>query len=141
MNYVFKKRFHRKLGISELLVECDKVMASLRANELDEDFHSRHKDRVPYIPNLPMLKTTAKSYTRRIYSEFKIEFKDQFLFSGTMLKTKGSISTYMVDRGHSIHSRWMYIQGGYTVSYLKLIKMLPQLLGNYVLMECQIMKT
>jgi hypothetical protein len=108
MNYVFKKRFHRKLGISELLVECDKVMASLRANELDEDFRSSHKDRVPYIPNLPMLKTTDELYTRRIYSEFKIEFKDQFLFSGTMLKTEGSISTYMVDRGRSVHSRWIY---------------------------------
>jgi hypothetical protein len=89
MNYVFKKRFRRKLGIFELLVECDKVTASLHANELDEDFRSRHKDRVPYIPNLPMLKTAAESYTRRIYLKFEVEFKDQFLFSGTMLKTEG----------------------------------------------------
>jgi zinc finger SWIM domain-containing protein 3 len=96
MNNVFKKRFHRKLGISELLVECDKVTASLRANELDADFGSCQKDRVPYIPNLPMLKTAAESYTRRMYSEFEAEFKDQFLFSGTVLKTEGSISTYMV---------------------------------------------
>jgi hypothetical protein len=40
MNNVFKKRFRRKLGISELHVECDKVSASLRENELDKDFQS-----------------------------------------------------------------------------------------------------
>jgi hypothetical protein len=33
-----------------------------------------------------------------------------------------------------------YIEGEY-VSYLELINMPPQLLGNYALMECQIMKT
>ena len=44
MNNVFKKRFRRKLGLSELLVECDKVAASLRENELDEDFSSRRKE-------------------------------------------------------------------------------------------------
>jgi zinc finger SWIM domain-containing protein 3 len=39
MNNVFKRIFHRKLGLSELIVECEKVYASLRANELDdEDF-------------------------------------------------------------------------------------------------------
>jgi zinc finger SWIM domain-containing protein 3 len=103
MTYVLKKRFCRKLGIYELLVECDKVTASLRANELDGAFRSRHKDRVPYMPNLPILKTAAESYTRRIYSEFEVEFKDQFLFSGTMLKTEGSISTYMVTHMQSDH--------------------------------------
>jgi zinc finger SWIM domain-containing protein 3 len=78
MNYVFKKIFCRKLRISELLVEFDKVTASLHANELDEDFRSRHNDQVTYIPNLPMLKTATESYTRRMYSEFQAEFKDQF---------------------------------------------------------------
>jgi hypothetical protein len=43
MNNVFKKRFRRKLGLSELLVECDKVSASLRENELDEDFKTLTK--------------------------------------------------------------------------------------------------
>ena len=43
MNNVFKKRFRRKLGFSELLVECEKVAASLRSNELDADFKSRRK--------------------------------------------------------------------------------------------------
>jgi hypothetical protein len=43
-----------------------------------------------------MLKTATESYTRRMYSEFEAEIKDQFLFSGTMLKTERSISTYMV---------------------------------------------
>jgi zinc finger SWIM domain-containing protein 3 len=38
MNNVFKKRFRRKLGLSELIVECENVSSSLRANELDEDF-------------------------------------------------------------------------------------------------------
>jgi hypothetical protein len=54
-----------------------------------------------------MLKTAAESYTKRMYSEFEAEFKDQLLFSGTVLKTEGSISTYMVthmqsDYGHTI---------------------------------------
>ena len=40
MNNVFKKRFRRKLGLSELLVECEKVCNSLHRNELEEDFNS-----------------------------------------------------------------------------------------------------
>ena len=66
MNNVFKKRFRRKLGLSELLVECDKVSASLRENELDEDFSSRRKNPVTYS-NLPLLKTAAESYTRTLF--------------------------------------------------------------------------
>jgi hypothetical protein len=62
------------LGLSELLVECEKVAISLRENELDQDFKSRRKNPVPYVPNLPMLKTAAESYTRRMYSEFEKEF-------------------------------------------------------------------
>jgi hypothetical protein len=31
MNNVFKKTFRRKLGISELLVECEKVVLTLRS--------------------------------------------------------------------------------------------------------------
>lgn len=80
MNNVFKKRFRRKLGLSELLVECENVAASLRSNELDADFKSRWKTPVSYIRNLPMLKTAAESYTRRMYSEFEEEFKKQFTF-------------------------------------------------------------
>ena len=64
MNNVFKKRFCRKLGISELLVECEKVAVRLRSNELDADFKSRQKTPVSYFPNLSMLKTAAESYTR-----------------------------------------------------------------------------
>jgi zinc finger SWIM domain-containing protein 3 len=41
MNNVFRKRFRRRLGLLELLVECDKVSASLRENELDAYFNSR----------------------------------------------------------------------------------------------------
>jgi hypothetical protein len=43
-----------------------------------------------------VLKTASESYIRRMYSEFEVEFKDQFLFSGTVVKIEGSISTYMV---------------------------------------------
>jgi hypothetical protein len=43
-----------------------------------------------------MLKTAAESYTKRMYSEFEAEFKDQFLLSGQLLKVEGSIFTYMV---------------------------------------------
>jgi len=78
MNNVFKKRFRRKLGISELLVECDKVSSSLRKNELDKDFESHRKSPVTYIPNCPLLKTAAESYTGRMYKEFEEEFKDNF---------------------------------------------------------------
>jgi len=75
MNNVFKKRFRRKLGLSELLLECEKVVVSLRAIELEADFQSRRKNPVPYISNLPMLNTAAESYTRRMYLEFEEEFK------------------------------------------------------------------
>jgi hypothetical protein len=51
MNKVFNKRFHRKLGLSELLVECEKVFASLRANEVIAYFHSRQKMLATYSPN------------------------------------------------------------------------------------------
>jgi hypothetical protein len=101
MNNVFKKRFRRRLGLSELLAECDKVSASLRENELDADFNSRRKTPVTYIPNLPMLKTAAESYTRRMYSEFEEEFKEQFSFAWKLLQTDGSISTYEVTHMHS----------------------------------------
>ena len=70
MNNVFKKRFHKRLCLSELLVEYDKCAASLRENELDEDYRSRQSKPVTCIRNLPMLKTAAESYTRDLYSEF-----------------------------------------------------------------------
>jgi zinc finger SWIM domain-containing protein 3 len=41
MNNVFKKQFRRKLSLSELLVESEKVSASLQENESYEDFKSR----------------------------------------------------------------------------------------------------
>jgi hypothetical protein len=104
MNNVLKKRFHRKLVLSEFLVECDKVFAILRENELDEDFNSRMKNLVIFTQNLPLLKTAAKSYTQRMYSEFEEEFKRQFSYSCKLLQNDGSISTFMVthmqsDRG------------------------------------------
>jgi zinc finger SWIM domain-containing protein 3 len=37
MNNVFKKRFRRKLGLSELLVECEKVCANLHENEVNAE--------------------------------------------------------------------------------------------------------
>jgi zinc finger SWIM domain-containing protein 3 len=96
MNNVFKKRFRRKLGLSELLVDCEKVCGNLRENEVNEDFHSRRKILVTYNPNLPMLKTAAELYTRRMYLEFETEFKDQFVLTGQLLKIEGLILTYMV---------------------------------------------
>jgi zinc finger SWIM domain-containing protein 3 len=85
MNNVFKKRFCRKFGISELLVECDKVSASLRENELDEDFQSLIKIPVNYLSNLPLLKTATESYTRRMYAEFEVEFRKQHEYSCKLL--------------------------------------------------------
>jgi hypothetical protein len=49
--------FRRKLSLSELLTECDKVASSLRENELDLDFKSHIKNLVNYVQNLPMLKS------------------------------------------------------------------------------------
>jgi hypothetical protein len=101
LNNIFKRRFRRKLGLSELIVECEKVSASLRANELDEDFWSRKKNPVNYTPDLPLLKTAAESYTRRMYTEFEEEFKCQFSYSCKLLQTEGSISTFMVTHMYS----------------------------------------
>lgn len=96
MNNVFKKRFRRKLSLSKLLEECDKCAMSLRDNELDADYKSRHSTPVTYIRDLPMLKTAAELYTRRLYSEFEEHFKEQFCFSCKFLKSEGSIMTYKV---------------------------------------------
>jgi zinc finger SWIM domain-containing protein 3 len=103
MNNVFKKRFRRKLGLSELLVECEKVSAGLRENKVNADFHSRRKIPITYSLNLPMLKYAAESYTRRIFSEFEEEFKNQFLLTGRLLQTEGSILTYMITHMQSDH--------------------------------------
>ena len=96
-----RKRFRRRLGLSELLAKCDKVSASLCENELDADFNSRRKTPVTYIRNLPMLETAVESYTRRIYSEFEEEFKEQFSFSWKLVQIDGSILTYEVAHMHS----------------------------------------
>ena len=93
INNVFKKRFRRRLGLSELLAECDKVSASLHETELDAYFNSRRKTPATYMPNLPMLKTAAESYTKRMYSEFEEEFKEQFSFSWKLVQIDGSILT------------------------------------------------
>ena len=85
MNNVFKKRFRRKLGLSELLVECEKVSTGLHENELDTDFNLRQKTPITYSPNLPSLKTTAESYTRWMYSKFEEVFKLHFPFSCKLL--------------------------------------------------------
>ena len=91
-----EKRFRRKLCLSELLEECENCAKSLRDNELDEDHKSRNSTPVTYIPDLPMLKTATKSYTRNIYSEFEEEFKQQFFVSCKLLQSKGTIMTYTV---------------------------------------------
>jgi len=96
MNNVFKKRFRRKLCLSELIEECEKCAASLRENELDEDFESRHSNPVIYIPHLSMLKTAAEKYTRRIYSDFEEQFREQFSFSCQLLESEGAMMTYKV---------------------------------------------
>lgn len=96
MNNVFKKTFRRKLGLSELLVECENVIVTLRSNEKDADFQSRQKIPVCYIPNLPMLKTAAETYTRRMYSDFEEEFKKQFTLSCELLEGNGTNSTFFV---------------------------------------------
>jgi hypothetical protein len=107
MNNVFKKTFHRKLGISELLVECENVVVTLRSNEKDADFESRRKIPVCYIPNLPMLKIAAETYTKRMYLDFEEEFKKQFTLTCDLLEANGTNSMFFVkymqsDRGATI---------------------------------------
>jgi zinc finger SWIM domain-containing protein 3 len=85
MNNVLKKMFRRKLSLSELLAECDKVASSLRENELDLDFKSHIKNPVNYVQNLPMLKSASESYTNRMYKEYEEEFKMQLSYSCTLL--------------------------------------------------------
>jgi zinc finger SWIM domain-containing protein 3 len=94
MNNIFKKRFRRKLGLSELFVEYDKVSASLRENKLDEDFKSLSKVPVIYVLELPLLKSALESYTRRMYSKFETEFKKQHEYSCKLLQTEGSTFGY-----------------------------------------------
>ena len=96
MNNVFKKRFHKKLSLSELLVEYEKCATNLRENELDADYKSRHSDPITYITNLPMLKTAAESYTRRLYSDFEEQFKEQFSISCKLSLSEETIKTYQV---------------------------------------------
>jgi zinc finger SWIM domain-containing protein 3 len=96
MNNVFKKQFRKKLCLSELVVEYEKCAASLRENELDADFKSRKSKPVPFVRNLPMLKTAAESYTRRIYNDFEEEFKQQHLVKCEIVSTVGTVRTYKV---------------------------------------------
>ncbi|KAM0893731.1 hypothetical protein ACQ4PT_024923 [Festuca glaucescens] len=96
MNNVFKKQFRKKLCVSELLVEYEKCAASLRGNELDADSKSRKSKPVPFVRNLPMLKTAAESYTRRIYNDFEEEFKQQHSVKCESISTVGTIRTYKV---------------------------------------------
>ena len=67
----------------------------------NEDFESRRKSPVTYIPNCPLLKTVAESYTGRMYKEFEEKFKEQLLFSCKLLDTNGSILTYTVTHMYS----------------------------------------
>jgi hypothetical protein len=92
MNNVFKKIFHRNWVFQNSLKNF------LRNNELDEYFNSRRKSAVTRIP---LLKTTAESYTGRMYKEFEEEFNKQFSFSCKLLQTEGSILTYTVTHMHS----------------------------------------
>jgi zinc finger SWIM domain-containing protein 3 len=101
MNNIFKKRFRRKFGLSELLVEYDKVSASLRENELDEDFKTLTKIPVTCVPNLPLFKSAVESYTRRMYKKFQTEFTKHHEYFCKLLETEGSTSTFMVTHMHS----------------------------------------
>lgn len=94
-NNTFKK-FRRKLGLPGFLFleEYEKCITSLRQNELEEDYKSRRTNPVPYIHDLPMLKTAAESYTRNLYSDFEEEFKKLFTLSCSLLSQDGTISTY-----------------------------------------------
>ncbi|KAF0936065.1 hypothetical protein E2562_038522 [Oryza meyeriana var. granulata] len=88
------KNFRRKLCLPEFLEEYEKFITSLRQKELEADYNSRHTSPVPYVPDLPMLKTAAESYTRNLYSHFEEEFKKLFTLSCSLLSQDRTISTY-----------------------------------------------
>ncbi|KAM0863123.1 hypothetical protein ACQ4PT_044794 [Festuca glaucescens] len=96
MNNVFKKQIRKRLCLSELLVEYEKCAVSLRENELDADFKSRKSTPVPYVRNLPMLKTAAESYTRRLYTDFEEQFKQQFFVKCELISEVENVRTYKV---------------------------------------------
>jgi hypothetical protein len=52
---------------------------------------------------MPMLKTAAKTYTRRMYSEFEEEFKKQFTLTCELLEGNGTNSTFFVKYMQSEH--------------------------------------
>jgi hypothetical protein len=64
INNVFKKTFRKRLCLSELLEAYDKCNSRLHRKEKYEDYKSRHTSPVLCLSNLPLLKTTAESYTR-----------------------------------------------------------------------------
>ena len=88
------KNFQGKLCLPEFLEEYEKFITSLRQKELEEDFNSRHTSPVPYVPDLPMLKTAAESYTRNLYAHFEEEFKKLFTLSCSLLSQDRTVSTY-----------------------------------------------
>ncbi|EEC72703.1 hypothetical protein OsI_06289 [Oryza sativa Indica Group] len=88
------KNFRRKLCLPEFLEEYEKCITSFRQNELEADYNSRQTSPVPYVPDLPMLKTAAESYTRNLYSHFEEEFKKLFTLSCSLLSQDRTISTY-----------------------------------------------
>ena len=96
VNNVFKKRFRRKLCLSELIEECEKRTASLHENKLDADYTSRSTNPIIYMTHLAMLKTAAQSYTRNLYSDFEEQFKEQFSFSCKLFQSEGATNIYKV---------------------------------------------
>ncbi|KAM0893729.1 hypothetical protein ACQ4PT_024923 [Festuca glaucescens] len=120
MNNVFKKQFRKKLCVSELLVEYEKCAASLRGNELDADSKSRKSKPVPFVRNLPMLKTAAESYTRRIYNDFEEEFKQQHSVKCESLLCKHALRVFNINEVFTLPSqyilhRWTkYAKRGYS---------------------------
>ncbi|WVZ98947.1 LOW QUALITY PROTEIN: hypothetical protein U9M48_044317, partial [Paspalum notatum var. saurae] len=85
-------RFRRKLGLYELLVECDKVSLYVKMSWMKILNHNPNT----YARNLLLLKTVAESYTRRMYKEFEEELKSNF-----HIHNEGSISTFMVTHMYS----------------------------------------
>jgi hypothetical protein len=56
---------------------------------------------INYIHDFSLLNTAAEYYTRMMYTKFEEEFKCQFSYSCKLLKTEGSILTFMVTHMHS----------------------------------------
>ena len=61
-------------SITDCFLGLEKVMATWRRNEKDEDFKCSQTEIVPILRSSPILKQASHFYSKKIYSLFEVEF-------------------------------------------------------------------